>query len=80
MICFEPVVLLYSKIVILYYIITIHNLYVIRSLNELLKIVKFHSPISLFTFLNLLVVILYLGFMCPESNLKYLKETIFIML
>ena len=31
-------------------LLTIHNLYIIRSLNELLKIVKFHSPISLFTF------------------------------
>ena len=62
-------------------LLTLHNLYIIRSLNELLKIVKFQSPISLFTFFKfLLVVILYLGFMCPESNLKYLKETIFIML
>ena len=31
-------------------LLTIHNLYIMRSLNELLKIVKFHSPISLFTF------------------------------
>ena len=31
-------------------LLTIHNLYIIRSLDELLKIVKFHSPISLFTF------------------------------
>ena len=31
-------------------LLAIHNLYIIRSLNELLKIVKFHYPISLFTF------------------------------
>ena len=33
-------------------LLTVHNLYILRSLTELLKIIKFHSPISLYQFFN----------------------------
>ena len=33
-------------------LLTMHNLYILRSLTELLKIIKYHSPISIYQFLN----------------------------
>ena len=33
-------------------LLTMHNLYIFRSLTELLKIIKFHSPISIYQFFN----------------------------
>ena len=31
-------------------LLTVHNIYILRSLLELLKIIKFHSPISMYSF------------------------------